>query len=185
MLVWASGTSLVSLFFTWFQRTAAPAVGWPRSQVFWRCRSSRCMSAGGDWASPLAAASPDGAPRSGLSAPSSPFPDVPIPGQRHSISTYYWKKNTSQRTILRLMSWYWNLRTKTNLTTNMNKWFEIMKNDFVLLFSVQCWIMNSPFEGSQSVPSFCFGIVLQQLCFSLVFVSSFLHLHPSANTKYH
>lgn len=81
-------------FFTWFRRTAAPEVGWPRSRVFWRCRSSRCMSAGGDWASPLAAASPDGAPRSGLSARSSPFPDAPIPGQRQSISTYYWK-NTS------------------------------------------------------------------------------------------
>lgn len=115
VLVWASGTPR-PLFpgFTWFQRTAAPEGGWPRSRVFWRCRSSQCRWAGEDWASPLAAASPYGAPRSAPSTLSSPSPDAPI-----------------------------------------------------------------PFEGSQSVPSFCFGIVLLLPCFSLFFVSSFLHLRPS------
>lgn len=43
--------------------------------------------------------------------------------------------------------------------------------------------MNLPFEGSQSVPSFCFGTVLLPPCFSLASVSSFLHLHPSVNIR--
>lgn len=66
MLGWASGVPCPWFpGFTWYQWTAAPAEGWPRSQVFWRCLSSRYRWAGEDWASPLAAASPDVTPRSG------------------------------------------------------------------------------------------------------------------------
>lgn len=95
--------------FTWCRRTAAPAGGWPRSRVFWRCRSSRCRWAGGDWASPLAAASPDGAPRSGPLGQSSPSPDAPIPGQRRWIIRYYWTNkllSTSKLLILNLSGFF-------------------------------------------------------------------------------
>lgn len=104
--VWASGTPRPWFpGFTWRRWTAAPAGGWPRSRVFWRCRSSRCRWAGGGWASPLAAASQGGAPQSGPSDRSSPSPDAPIPGQRYIVQIY---SSTSTLLILyhfRKMIW--------------------------------------------------------------------------------